>query len=123
MARLNYGVSVYNVQASGTQGRIGFNVYSNYVGTPQYRLYLEGGPVPSFTNMILSGSTYTTALGTPPLIDLGLYVLEYKDNNGEVYIGKFEIFDNTAACYYTQDDYVETGSVLTIAVTDSKITL
>lgn len=124
MARLNYQITIFNVQVGDTQGRLGFSVYSNYVGTPQFRIYPEAGPVPGWTNMDLSGTTYHAYGGTAPKDkDPGAYFVEYKDGNGERLVGKVEIFDDTSSCLYTQADYEENLNTVTITVTDSKVSI
>jgi hypothetical protein len=113
MAKLNYSVtSYYNNSFAG----IRFQANANFVGTPQARIYLDGGAVPAWTNMLVQDDyRYLQNLA----LAQGLYVVEYKDTNGEFQIGKFKVYDNVNDSCYPE----LTGGQFSFTLDDTKITI
>lgn len=114
--RLNYSIH-FEYIGQTAPSRILFKVLSNYEGTPQFRIYEDGGVAPAFANCnLLFGNEIN-----PPA---GLYRVEYKDDNGEKLLSKIRIYDFAASCWDNDNvDYDEQGFNGTISVTDSGISV
>jgi hypothetical protein len=87
MARLNHGIFFSFLTSPGANdGVVRFEVSAGQSGTPEARVYLDGGAAPAYTVMVPNffvPFSYTKGALAP-----GTYVVEYKDANGERIVGK-----------------------------------
>lgn len=114
--RLNYSIHFeYIGELNGS--RILLKILSNYSGTPQFRIYEDGGIAPAFANCnLLFGNEIS-----PPA---GVYRVEYKDDNGERLLSKIQIYDFALSCWDNDNvDYNELGFNSTIFVSDVGISM
>lgn len=112
--KLGYSLIFYNenthVGAGGSM-EINLVVTENYVGTRQGRIYLDGSVAPAFQNLV-NGRLEATGLVND------LYVVEYKDDNGERILGKVRVFDLATSCF--ADAGAERGMIGYIQVSSTE---
>jgi hypothetical protein len=101
MAKLNYSVSVVNNPTAGFRG-IRFNVTANFEGVSNARIYLDGSGPPAFAPMSVHVDGYRDV--SELNLAQGVYRVDYEDDNGEKYLGKFQVYDAAADTCYSEHD-------------------
>lgn len=116
MARLGYSIIFYNENSHvGAGGSLAIRlvVSENAVGSMLGRIYLDGDPPPAFQPLV------SNSLQVNGLVANSLYVVEYKDDNGERTLGKSRVFALANSCY--NDAGSEQGMIGYIRVYETSV--
>lgn len=118
MNRLGYSIIFYNENTHvGAGGSLEINlvVNENYVGVLSGRIYLDGSAPPAFSPLV------SNRLEAAGLVANSLYVVEFKDDNGERILGKTRVYALANSCY--NDAGAEQGIIgyIQISATDLKV--
>lgn len=114
MGRISFKIDFENTGQSDP-ARLELRVFSGYNTSREGRIYLDGDTPPAYTNF---GSGVLSLGG---VIAEGLYVVEFKDADGEVVLAKVNIYDFANSCFNYDNTaaYDEQGSYGYIQVGDT----